>query len=164
MTLISSVTVGSGGVSQIDFTSIPSTYDDLVLYSSLRSEGTSTIAALLRFNDSTTGYSEDEVWGTGSAATASPDSNSYGGYAVSSAKTAGVFANSMVYITNYAGSTYKSSTSDSVTENNATAVETSLMANLWSNTSAITKITLLRNGTNNFAQHSTAYLYGIKNS
>ena len=36
-TLISSVTVGSGGAASIEFTSIPSTYTDLVLKLSARS-------------------------------------------------------------------------------------------------------------------------------
>lgn len=161
---IASTTVGSGGASSIDFTSIPSTYTDLVLYTSLRSEGTSTIAALIRFNDSTSSYNERELYGNGSTVSSSPDTNNYGGYAVSTAKTANTFSNSVIYIPNYAGSTNKSSSLDSVTENNATAADASLMANLWSNTAAITKISLIKNGTNNFAQYSTATLYGIKNS
>ena len=36
-TLISSVTVGAGGASSIDFTSIPSTYTDLLVKISARS-------------------------------------------------------------------------------------------------------------------------------
>jgi hypothetical protein len=35
---------------------------------------------------------------------------------------------------------------------------------VWSNTAAITSITLTLVGTEKFAQYSTAYLYGIKNS
>ena len=37
-TLISSVTVGAGGASSIDFTSIPATYTDLLVKFSLRTD------------------------------------------------------------------------------------------------------------------------------
>lgn len=162
--LIASSTVGAGGASSIDFTSIPSTYTDLVLVSSLRSAGTSTTAALLRFNGSSTNGSERDLNGNGSTTSSGTDTNMYAGYAVVSSYTASTFASNYLYIPNYAGSTNKSSSLDWVMENNATATNMSISANLWSNTAAINQITLVANGTNNFAQYSTAYLYGVKNA
>jgi hypothetical protein len=164
MTLIASYTVGSSGVSSIDFSSIPQTYTDLVLYSSMRSAGTSTLAALLRFNGSSTSGSEKELNTGGSTVGSSTDTNQYGGYAVFSTYTANTFANNFLYIPNYTASINKLSNLDWVMENNATANQMTLSANLWANTSAINQITLVANGSNNFVQYSTAYLYGIKNS
>ena len=52
---------------------------------------------------------------------------------------------------------------DGVMENNATEAYQNLVAGLWSNTSAITSLTLAKS-TGNFVQYSSASLYGIKNS
>ena len=162
--LIASSTVGSGGAASIVFSSIPSTYTDLVLKLSIRSEGTSTNAVLLQLNGSSANGSIKAIEGNGSAASSWTDTSSYAGNIPPSTYTASTFSNNEVYIPNYAGSTNKSSSVDSVTENNATAALADLQANLWSNTAAVTSITLNRNGTNNFAQYSTAYLYGVKNA
>jgi hypothetical protein len=164
MTLIASSTVPSGGAASIDFNSIPSTYTDLVLKLSIRSEGTSTNAIFLRLNGSSANGTIRAIEGNGSAASSWNDTKSYAGNIPPSSYTASTFANNEVYIPNYAGSNNKSSSVDSVTENNATTALADLQANLWSNTAAVTSITLAPNGSNNFAQFSTAYLYGIKNS
>ena len=163
---IASVTVGSGGASSIDFTSIPSTYTDLCLKVSGRS--TTSAGAVwnyfeLRPNGSTSSGSFRQLYGTGSAAASGFGSINFGGYANDSSATTSTFGNSETYICNYAGSTNKSWSNDSVTENNATGALTNFSASLWSNTSAITSLTLVL-GTGNWAQYSTAVLYGIKNS
>jgi len=105
-----------------------------------------------------------DVEGNGSAVSSSSDTNIYGGYVVPSSSTASTFCNNLVYVPNYASSNYKSVSIDSVTENNATSAFASLWAGLWSNTAAINQITLVPNGVNNFAEFSTAYLYGVKNA
>ena len=48
-------------------------------------------------------------------------------------------------------------------ETNGTTSSVALTAGLWSNTAAITSITITSGGVN-LAQYSTFYLYGIKNS
>lgn len=84
-------------------------------------------------------------------------------YAVSAqATTANTFNNLSLLVSNYAGSTNKSVSVDSVTENNATNAFANITTGLWSNTSAITSLKL--DGTANsgvFAQYSTASLYKI---
>jgi len=75
--------------------------------------------------------------------------------------TASTFASGEMYIPNYAGSNSKSFSADSVQETNASLAYSYLMAGLWSNSSAITSIALTP-FTGNFAQYSTATLYGIK--
>lgn len=159
---IATVTVGAGGSASMVFSSIPSTYTDLIIKISARSVGTSTNAILLRLNGSSTNGTIRAVEGNGAAASSWTDTQSYAGNIPPSTYTASTFANNEVYIPNYAGSTNKSSSVDSVTENNATTALADLQANLWSNTAAVTSITLAPNGANNFAEFSTATLYGIK--
>jgi hypothetical protein len=162
--LIASSTAGSGGVANFTFTSIPATFTDLVLKLSVRSVGTSTNAILLRLNGSSANGTIRALEGSGSAASSWTDTSSYAGNIPPSTYTASTFANNEVYIPNYNSANYKSSSVDSVTENNATAALADLQANLWSNTAAVTSITLAPNGSNNFAEFSTAYLYGVKNA
>jgi hypothetical protein len=158
-TLIASSTVGSGGAASIEFTSIPATYTDLVVRTSVRSTGVAT-SLDIGFNGSTASFTNKFLQGSGSAATSGTLAR-YAGLTTGSDQTASTFANCEIYIPNYAGSTNKSFSGDAVQENNATLSYAGLVANLWSNTSAINQITLT-NSTGNFAQHSTAYLYGIK--
>jgi hypothetical protein len=162
--LIASSTVGAGGAASIVFSSIPNTFTDLVLKLSVRSTGTSTNAILLRLNGSSANGTIRAIEGNGSAASSWSDTSSYAGNIPPSTYTASTFANNEVYIPNYNSSNFKSSSVDSVTENNATTALADLQANLWSQTAAITSITLAPNGTNNFAEFSTAYLYGVKNA
>lgn len=168
--LISSVTVGAGGAANIEFTSIPQTYTDLVLKLSLRQTGTATgYQFALRFNGSSSGYSRKLLYGDASSvASSGGSSETYVriGFTESNSYTANTFTNTELYIPNYTSSNQKSFSSDSVTENNATESYLSIHSNLWSGTSAITSILVqeLSGSSTNFAQYSTAYLYGIKNS
>ena len=161
--LIASSTVGAGGASAITFSSIPSTYTDLCLKMSLRlvadgDYGTMTI------NGSGSNFSSRRIYGDGSAATSATRSDNYLiGVYNASGSTGNTFANLEIYFPNYAGSNNKSFSIDAVTENNATSAVATLSANLWSNTPAINALSFLPY-TSNFAQFSTAYLYGVKNA
>ena len=165
--LIASSTVGSGGATTIDLTSIPSTYTDLVLKVSARTTTGSFPDGSLQFNNDTgSNYRWRNIYGTGSGA----GSNNGGtttsiafGTLVGSSETANTFTSSEIYIPNYAGSTQKSLSADSVTENNASTAYMAMLAGLWTSTSAITSIKLTTSATA-FAQYSTAYLYGVKNA
>ena len=163
--LISSVTVGSGGASSIDFTSIPATYTDLKLVMSARgaSAGGSVIECLVKFNTLTTNQSMRGLYGNGSSA-GSQSVTRLPLLANGSGATANTFGNAEMYIPNYAGSTNKSLSQDSASETNATDGWLYMNAGLWSSTAAINQITLYLDSSVNFAQYSTAYLYGIKNS
>ena len=162
----STVTVGSGGAANIEFTSIPSTYTDLVLKFSGRFSGASNYTDnRLYFNNSTSGYSEKLLYGTGSSVGSASNALGYltwgGGVVNGDSSTSNTFSNHEIYIPNYAGSTYKSVSTDSVTENNATGVFTMFDAGLWSNTAAITSIKI-QPDSGTYMQYSTASLYGIK--
>jgi hypothetical protein len=167
-TLIASYTVGAGGAASIDFTSIPSTYTDLqILVSARTSNAAITDDFYLKFNnDTTNSYSFRTLLGTGATAASQNGSNTFGQYigVLDGANaTASTFVNASIYVPNYAGSTLKSTSVDIVSENNATTAYATLVANLWNSTAAINRVTLFA-GYANFAQHSTAYLYGVKNA
>jgi CDP-diglyceride synthetase len=162
--LIASYTA-TGSVSSIDFTSIPSTYTDLCLKMSLRSANIAVEAleASLTFNSNTSGYTAKQLYGTGSSAASSSPTVRPAGFIVGSSMTANTFSNIELYIPNYAGSTNKSYSVDSVAEANQTLQYMNLVAGLWSNTAAITSISIAgTSGT--LATNSTAYLYGVKNA
>ena len=164
--LISSYTA-TGSVSSIDFTSIPSTYTDLCLVMSMRNSrsGQTLQEAFITFNGSSSGYSERILRGSGSAvisSSASGSSFNLNGFPAA-ASTSSTFGNAAIYIPNYAGSAYKSASAEFITENNATEAYAYMSALLWSNTAAITSISLSA-GAYSWLTYSTAYLYGVKNA
>lgn len=165
--LISSVTVGAGGAASIDFTSIPSTYTDLVIKYSCRGDAATTDRGMfVRLNgDTGSNYTYKFVRGDGSSAGSGGTTTTflYFGNFDAATSTANTFGNGEFYIPNYAGSTQKSVSSDSVSENNATSAWTTLAAGLWTGTAAINAITLYAES-GNLVQFSSAQLYGIKNS
>lgn len=160
--LISSVTVGAGGAASIDFTSIPSTYTDLVLKVSGRL-GSTDSPVKVEYNGVTTGYSWRRIYGNGSSASSLSGSDAYYLHCDTSSMTSNTYSSSELYIPNYAGSSYKSISIDTALETNATGGELFMLAALWSNTAAISSIKLTPL-TSTFNQHSSAYLYGVKNA
>ena len=159
----SAVTVGAGGVSSINFSSIPSTYTDLVLKFSARSSATGSLATnvTMAFNGSTSNFTARYVEGDGTNSGSYTTPSNYAGVSNTTSMTASSFSSVELYIVNYAGSTFKSYTVDSVSEQNATGAIAQYIAGLWSSTSAINQITIY---TSNFQQYSTAYLYGVSNA
>lgn len=160
-TAIATVTVGSGGASDITFSSIAQSYTDLKIVLSARNT-TASLDCLLNFNGSNSNLSRRALYGNGSSAASFAANDGYVIVVTQSTDTSNTFGNTEVYIANYTSSNNKSFAVESVTENNATQAYTFLQAGLWSNTAAITSITLSSGST--FAQYSTATLYGIKNS
>jgi len=163
---IATVTVGAGGAATMGFSSIPATYTDLVVKFSVRDAAAGNPRLDLSFNGSTASSSGIRLTGNGTAAASSaiPNSPSYGYGGTSGGNdTASTFTNGEIYIPNYASSNNKSYSVDNVGENNATAALAALVANLWSNTAAITSVTLTA-GSGTFQQYSTATLYGISKS
>ena len=168
---IATVTVGSGGATSIGFSNIPQTYTDLVILVSSRTDGSGNMC--MQINGSTTSYSQIRLGGTGSGTysntstgqSGSPGNSFLAGISGGSSNTASTFGSAQIYIPNYTSNNNKSAASESNQENNATTAYSELFAGLWSNTSAVTSITLLTYDTGGkFVQYSTATLYGIKNS
>ena len=166
-TLIASSTVGSGGAANIEFTSIPSTYTDLVVKLSGRTTTGSFLNPRFQFNgDTGSNYRWRSIYTSGSGNGSNSSTSETAiiiGNIPGSSETASTFGNTEIYIPNYAGSSQKSTSADIASENNATTSYSALGAGLWTGTAAITSIKFLPD-TSNFAQYTTAYLYGIKNS
>jgi hypothetical protein len=168
-TLISSVTVGSGGAANIEFTSIPSTYTDLKLVLSGRTTRDAAGEEIaFRVNGlSTSIYSARFLYVSGIVSSASETSQtrSYGGTIPASTATANTFGSLEMYIPNYAGSNNKSISFDSVWgSNSATLYEIWMDAYLIATSSAISSINIFTLNSGSFVQYSTAYLYGISNA
>lgn len=159
--LIATVTVGTGGAATIDFTSIPQTYSDLlVVYSTRPGTTDNSWVQGIWLNGVSTSRSSRVLEGSGAAVA------SYGQPTVitvlndSTTATANTFSNGSIYIPNYTSNSYKNILSDSVSETNAATSYQWIVAGLWSNTAAVTQVTLVAPTT--YAQYSTASLYGFK--
>lgn len=163
---IASVTVGAGGATNIEFTSIPQNFTDLFLVTSVRTDRSSVTDNLaISFNNDYTSVRNRELYGTGSIAASGNDpAGQFTGYIAGDSVTASIFGSAQVYIPNYTSSNYKSSSAEAVGENNSASSYMALSANLWSKTNAITSIKLTPYLGNNIKQYSTATLYGIKSS
>jgi len=163
-TLISSVTVGSGGAASMSFTSIPSTYTDLLVeWSGRTTQSAISTNAEISFNGSTANFTGKYLEGSGSGSGASGSYPRFVGVDAGSNATSNTFSNNMVYVPNYAGSNNKSFSADSAQENNIAQAQLTLNAGLWSQTAAITSITITP-ASGSYVQYSTAYLYGISNA
>ncbi len=161
---IQTVTVGSA-TPTASFTSIPQTYTDLVLvFSSRTSRASDSDGMFITFNSVTTGYTQRDLLGSGTAAVSGNSATRYIGETSGNNATASVFGNAQVYILNYTSANYKSYSIDAVAEDNDSSAYVSLVAGLWSNTAAITTIAISPQTGPNLNQYTTATLYGIKSS
>ena len=163
--LLETITVGEAGASSVTFNNIPqSGYTDLkVVYSARGLAAATDRGMFVQFNgDTTSSYTYKFLRGDGSSAGSGGSTTTFlywGNFPAASA-TANTFGNGEFYIPNYTSSNYKSVSSDSVSENNATAGWDTFVAGLWSKTNAITSM-LLYPESGNFAQYSTFSLYGL---
>lgn len=167
--LISSQTLGSSAAS-VTFSSIPSTYTDLVVKASVRSSANSNGPSMgLVLNNNTTAiYSFTRLQGNGSAGTASSQFSGQNAgdvsYANGSLTDANTFNNMEIYIPSYTASQNKPISSITMVERNNTIAYINAVANLFSSTAAISSVQITESSGNNFVTGSSFYLYGIKNS
>lgn len=171
MTLIETKTVGAGGASSIDFTSISTDYTDLKLMCSTRSAtGSGEVGIWVRLNgDSGQNYNWKMFWGGGNSNYGAYSQNvatnynrSFFAYATSGNYTANTFGNTEIYIPNYKSTLNKSVSIDSVGEHNSGTAYRSFTSGIYSTSSPITSINIfVENGTDNFAEGTTVSLYGI---
>jgi len=166
-TLIDKTTL-TGTQTSITFTGLgaySSNYTDLLLKVSARDNNSASANGSyysIGFNGSTSNLSATFLRNT-AGSVGSGTFAGYGGTSTTTAQTADTFNNDEIYIPNFSSSNYKSYSTDNVVENNGTAVFTTLIAGLWSDTSAITSITLSAGGGSfSFVSGSSFYLYGIK--
>lgn len=151
---IQTVTVGAGGVSNVEFTSIPSTYKHLQVRVSVSDGG-----SLVQLNSDTgTNYKRHYLYADGTS-----------GYAGSGGATNGLsflsFGNSSSFAANIIDILDYTNTNKYKTLRNLSGVDYSgsgelfIVSGLWLSTSAVTSIKF---SGNTIAQGSTFALYGIK--
>ena len=173
---IATATVGSGGASSIDFFAIPQNYTDLIIKVSSRDSRSSNGPGYLNLalNGSTSNFTyrvlfayasgpgDPNAQGTPAAGSSSGSGNYVSFAGAINNQTANSFGNNEIYIPNYTSNQYKSISLDGVSETNGNyPYQHNLFSSLWSNTAAITSISILP-GNGPFLQYSSATLYGIK--
>lgn len=170
-TIISSNVLSSSAAS-VTFSAIPSTYTDLVLrYTARTNEAGVYNDTKITFNGSTaTNYSATLLYGTPTDVASLRSSNAANlgrNYTDGANATANTFASGEVYISSYAASQNKAISGYSVTENNSSAAYDTLIAaaaGLFRDTTAISSITMAAQGSTLFVSGSSFYLYGISKS
>jgi hypothetical protein len=156
-TPIASITLGAAA-SSVTFSSIPSTYTDLVMIVATISSTTNYPYVVLN-GDTGTNYSKNWLTGTGSAVSSGRDTSTAISYiTANAASTTSSGFISIVQFMNYANTT-TNKTFLSRSNNAGSGVD--LQVNLWRNTSAITSVQVLAN-TGTFSAGSTFNLYGIQ--
>lgn len=168
-TLINSNVLSSSAAS-VTFSSIPATFDDLVLQISARSDASAVQDMLLfQFNgDTSTNYSFVRILGNGATASSTASSNLSAAQLTAGADaataTSNTFSNVEIYVPAYRVSQNKPFSMITVQETNAATAYINPSASLWRNTAAITSINIALNTGPNFVSGSSFWLYGIKNS
>ena len=159
ITKIAQINVDASAPTIITFSSIPGTFTDLLLMTSLRRvDGANGYAnADLQLNG-TIASSGKTLQGYN--ATATSNGSGVPVYTNNSGTTANTFNNASFYIPNYTSTINKSVSADLVMENNEGVIYLDVIsAGLFAVTSAVTSISI--NLGFGFAQYSSATLYGI---
>jgi hypothetical protein len=166
MTLVSTVTVGSGGAANIEITSIPQDATDLVLLLSLRGASSDTTTQVeMQFNNTGT-YDMRYLQGSESSVSSEGFTNETTVlgrfFTPANTSTSNTFGNQIVYVTNYATSQFKSISWDmSMSTSTASPQRNQIIAANFKSTNAITSIKFTAFG-GGFVQNSTVSLYKIK--
>ena len=156
---IATTTLGSASAT-ITFSSIPSTYTDLILVAALIPADAGY--PYMRINsDSGTNYSNTRIIGNGTAASSSRATSNTEGF-VATGYNANNYTKPVLHTLhffNYAGSTFKTHLAEASMDGNG-AGDVQRGVGLWRSTSAITSISLLK-AAGTWSTGSTATLYGI---
>jgi hypothetical protein len=172
---IATVTVGSGGAANIEFTSIPGTYQHLQIRGIARASSSGIYYSGVRMqmnSDTGSNYAGHLLYGDGAiAAAGATTSQAYFRlwYMTQAAAGASTFAASVIDIVDYAStSKYKTVRVLGGYDNNGAGSTDAdkgspyIASGLWMSSSAITSIKFTDHQSSNFAQHTTFALYGIK--
>ena len=165
-TLISSNVLSSSAAS-VTFSAIPSTYTDLVLRISARTDradANDSINIELNSDSTDSNYSYTRLWQSGTSSGSSRASNRRIGNTDGNNAVSNAFSSGEIYIPNYLVAQNKQIGAFNAGEDNTNNVAMDAVASLWRNTAANTSIKLLPVTGPNFVSGSSFYLYGIKNS
>jgi hypothetical protein len=160
---IATTTLGSASGS-VTFSSIPSTYTDLVLIVNARQDTAVAFQAFFcRINgDSGSNYSWTALAGNGSSAISERiSSDNYCRLSTIPGNNAGssTYGTAIVNFMNYSNATTNKTM---MSRGSVASSDSSVSVSLWRNTSAITSFVLYTAGLNNWASNSSFTLYGIK--
>ena len=153
-TPIATYTVSSAQTSYT-FTSIPSTYTDLILVGSATTN--TSVDIWLRFNgdSASTNYSRTFVYGDGSSALSGRTSNASNIGAAYGSTSSSTF---VIQLMNYSNTTTYKSLISRYGPSNVVSVG---LVGLWRSTAAINQIEISCNGSDTMSAGSTLTLYGI---
>jgi hypothetical protein len=164
---IATVTVGSGGASNVEFTSIPGTYTHLqIRVTSLSDVDTSAGGANIHLqcnSDTGSNYAWHELYGTGASASAGAGtSQTYIKTGYTADNDTYYTGASVIDILDYANTNkYKTVRALAGSDINGSGGYILFRSGVWMNTNAITSIKLT-NQSGNLKQYSSFALYGIK--
>ena len=159
--LIASQVLGSAAAT-VTFSSIPGTFDDLLIVGSVRTSRASLVDfATVAWNGSTANYSYRRLDADGSAVSSNSSTGTSTVVVAGNTSTSNTFGSYEIYMPNYAGSTNKSYSVTSMHETNAATALMEIRAFLWSDTSAISSVVLESLNSANFVTNSSFQIYGI---
>lgn len=164
---IATVTVGSGGATDITFSTIPSTFQHLQLRGITKTGEAVTASNLgIRLNGSSTGYAYHYLVGDGGSAysgAATSATQGLGGLASGTSASSTIFGAQIFDILDYAN-TNKTTTVRALAglDLNGVGGRIEFVSSLWNNTAAVTSVTIRSFGGQNLQQYSHFALYGIK--
>ena len=168
---IATVTVGSGGVANVEFTSIPSTYTDLQIRAIARdaSAFNDSYGAKLKINSDTgNNYASHYILGNGATVVAGSQGTSITPpncvQTAGGGMSANIFSAIIIDFLDYKNTNkYKTIRVLTGVEPNSTSGDgVGLQSALWMNTNAISTITITSDSGSNWAQYTKFALYGIK--
>ena len=166
---IATVTVGSGGASDVTFSSIPATYTHLQVRAIARSNASDTGRnIIMQLNTDTGGnYSLHYLEANGSSVSAGGGASTtymLSGRMTAATATASAFGALVIDVLDYANTNkYKTIRCLTGADTNG-AGSVRLDSGNWRNTNAITSIKFTSSEADNFVQYSQFALYGIKGS
>lgn len=166
---IATVSVGSGGAANAEFTSIPATYAHLQIRAIAKAAATASDAAYdlrLSFNSNTTGsdYNEHYLYGNGSSVGAGVNTNNRIIGTSMGSGNASMFAVNVYDILDYANTNkYKTIRTLCGWDANGSG-QVTFMSQVWMKTNAINSITIDFNTGPSFGQYSHFALYGIRSA
>lgn len=159
MKLIETITVGSGGSASIVFNSIPQTFTDLYIVFSLRGT-TSANSVEIRLFPNGVGGSDRLLYAFGSGGAGTNTSSNLRGVTSAATASSNTFGSGGVYLPNYTLTGAKNISMTSLSENNNSVADLYVLGGTSTTTAAVTSFTISP-VSGNFAQYSSASLYGI---
>jgi len=161
---IATVTVGSGGSSSVEFTSIPNTFKHLQVRGISRASSGNQYIKLRFNNDSTSIYTYHSLFGSGTSAVADAGTSQNGAGAITSVAgsiSASIFSGLVIDVLDYENANKNKTirSLDGFDSNGGGQI--CLNSGLWISTSVINRLDLIPSAST-FAQYSHFALYGIR--